>query len=575
MKTVFLVRCHAFDAMAQNVAVSLSDAGADVVVVVDERKAVADTAPFAKISLNDAELAALDLQGLPADWGWLCGDVWYYAARRHLPDVSHFCLVESDVFFAENAAKLFVQTVAQHPSDLLAAALGPREAVPKYSKGLRRLGQDPYVGCYFPVTRCSAQAIDWMLALRRRSIAARIAEKTNDEALLAAATGAGGFVWQSLNDLLPDLFAPATFATNPPHLAEALRRGKATAAVYHPAIELDVMLDRIASGDRGYSLHRLRRVRQMANAQELDVIDAALAAKDAGASAFPHQPARFVALARDLGLKDAITVLDVGANPLIEGTAPYVPLLRAGLASVFGFEPQADALTALNAGKSQNETYFPDAVGDGTPATLHLYAAQGFTSLYPIDADSARYLGFGKSVRPAGRIDLLTRRLDDVAEIPPVDLLKIDVQGAETQIIAHGRAKLAQALVVITEMRMFPIYRGEPRFGDLAAELHLQGFEFLRFATLKHVALTRRHRGNLRRSEFAQAVDGDAIFVRDLRNMATFDDESLKKLAVIADAVIDNADLTISILEQLEDRGVIAATLIPDYLSRLPADRRR
>lgn len=568
MHTVFLVRCQAFDAMARNVAMSLSEAGADVVVVVDERKAVADTTPFPKISLNDFELTTLGLQDLPPDWGWLCGDLWYYAARRHLPEITHFCLVESDVAFSANAATLFVQAVRDDPSDLLAAALGPRETAPKYSRGLKALGYDPQMGCYFPVTRCSASAIDWMHDLRRRSVAAGVAPLINDEAILCAATQAGSFVAGSLNDLLPDLFRRGTFATNPPHLAEAVQRYSERAGVYHPAIPLDIVLDRIATGDRNYSRHRMRQVLKGATADVSALITRALDTATADAP-------RFGMLARALGLEDAITVLDIGANPLIEGTAAYVPLLRAGLAAVFGFEPQATALEALNAQKSDAETYFPDAMGDGTPATLHLYAAQGFTSLYPVDEDSVRYLGFGKGARPVGKVDLVTRRLDDIAEIPPVDLLKIDVQGAETQIIAHGRAKLAQALVVITEMRMFPIYQGEPRFGDLAAELHRQGFEFLRFASLKHVALSRRHRGHLRRSEFAQAVDGDAIFVRDLRNMAAFDDDSLKKLAVIADAVINNADLTIAVLEHLQDRGTIPATLIPDYLSQLPAGRRR
>lgn len=575
MKTVFLVRCHAFDVMAHNVAMSLSDAGADVVVVVDERKAVADTTPFPKISLNDAELAMLGLQGLPPDWGWLCGDVCYYAARRHLPEATHFCLVESDVFFAGNSATVFVEAMKMNASDLLAAKFVDRPTPPKYSNGLPSLGFDIAWGYYYPVTRCSATVVDWMLPVRQRSIAIGTASRVNDEALFAAAVQINTFSVQHLEDLLPQTFNNKAYVHNPPYLMEAAKRGAHADVVLHPVISLERVIDRIFNSDKNYNGHRLRRVRQMANAQELEMIDAALAAKDIGATESPHRPARFVTLARELGLDDPITVLDVSANPLIEGTAAYVPLLRAGLAMVFGFEPQAKALEALNAQKSDGETYFPDAVGDGTPATLHLYAAQGFTSLYPIDEGSARYLGFGKGANLAGTVDLVTRRLDDIAEIPPVDLLKIDVQGAETQIIAHGREKLAQALVVITEMRMFPIYRGEPRFGDLAAELNRQGFEFLRFASLKHVPLSRRHRRRLRRSQFAQAVDGDAIFVRDLRNMATFDDESLKKLAVLADAVIDNADLTISVLELLEDRGAVPATLIPDYLSLLPASRRR
>jgi FkbM family methyltransferase len=568
VKTVFLVRCHAFDTMARYVAMSLADAGADVVVVVDERKAVAETTPFSKISLNEAELASLGLQDLPPDWGWLCGDVCYYAARRHLPEATHFCLIESDVAFSANAAALFVQAVQNDPSDLLAAALGPRESAPKYSRGLRALGLDPRVGCYFPVTRCSVEAIDQMHDLRRRSITAGVAALTNDEAILCAAIQQGRLVALSLNELLPDLFTARTFATNPPHLAEAVHRYAARAAVYHPAIPLDVVLDRIATGDRGYSQHRLRQVLKGANADESSLITRAFNAVTSSAP-------RFALLARALRLGDLISVLDVGANPLIEGTAPYAGLLRAGLAKVYGFEPQADALAALNAARSDNETYFPDAVGNGESATLHLYDGQGFASLFAVDEDSARFLGFGKGARPVGTMPLVTRRLDDIVEIPPVDLLKIDVQGAETQVIAHGRDKLAQALVVITEMRMFPIYTGEPRSGDLEAELNRQGFEFLRFATFKHVPLSRRHRTSLRRSEFAQAVDGDAIFVRDLRKIATFDDDSLKKLALIADAVIDNADLTISVLEVLEDRGVIPATVIPDYLSAVPANRRR
>ncbi|MBR2573843.1 MAG: FkbM family methyltransferase [Loktanella sp.] len=575
MKTVFLVRCHAFDVGARHVANSLSEAGAQVVMVVDERRAVADTGSFAKISITDQVLADLDLTGLPENWGWLCGDVWYYVAAPHFPDATHLCLVESDVAFAGDAAAQFVQAMLDDPTDLLAAELGAFPATPKYSKGLATLGRDTLVGCYFPVTRCSAGAITRMFDLRRESIAKGVSHTLNDEAVLASVAHAEDFSFQSLNELLPDLFRRKNFYTNPPNLLEAILRGDTTTAVFHPAVPFDLVLARIYSPDKNYNRFRLRRILPVLNAEESNVLLARLEAKEQAEATLLQPVLPFALLARELGLHDPITVLDIGANPLTNGSAPYIALLQAGLAQVFGFEPQPDALAALNAGKSEMETYFPDAVGNGEPATLHLYHAQGFASLFKINEYSARYLNFGKWVEPVGEIALNTRKLDDIAEIPPVDLLKIDVQGAETQIIAHGRAKLAQALVVITEMRMFPIYQGEPRFGDLAAELHGQGFEFLRFAPLHHVPLTRRHRGNLRRSEFAQAVDGDAIFVRDLRNMATFDDESLKKLAVIADAVIDNADLTISILEQLEDRGVIPATLIPDYLSRLPADRRR
>ena len=126
------------------------------------------------------------------------------------------------------------------------------------------------------------------------------------------------------------------------------------------------------------------------------------------------------------GAGHPIRVLDVGANP-IEGDPSYKALLDAGHATVTRFEPQADALAALNAAKSANETYLPDALGDGHDHQLHLYHHSGFTSIFPPDAASADLLGFGRSMAVTGSIPLPTRKLDDIAEISAIDFLKIDV----------------------------------------------------------------------------------------------------------------------------------------------------
>ena len=163
----------------------------------------------------------------------------------------------------------------------------------------------------------------------------------------------------------------------------------------------------------------------------------------------------------------------------------------------------------------------------------------------------------------------------DIGFFDFVDFLKIDVQGSEKSILEHGRKKLAQACAVQTEVRMFPLYEGEPRYGGLEAELADQGFEFLRFATLKHVCLARRFRKRLKRHDFAQAVDGDAFFVRDLRKVARYKGDQLKKLAIIADAIIGSHDLTLFALEVLQDRGQIDATVIDAYFAAIPEEHLR
>lgn len=265
----------------------------------------------------------------------------------------------------------------------------------------------------------------------------------------------------------------------------------------------------------------------------------------------------------------SIRVIDVGANP-IEGDAPYKGLLDKGYATLTGFEPQPEALAKLNAVKSEAETYHPNALGAGGPATLHLYAHSGFTSLYAIRPDIAGLVGFRRATRKAGTLEVTTDRLDDLAAVPPADYLKIDVQGAELAIISNAKAKLAEAVLIQAEVRFLPLYDGEPGFGDLDRELRAQGFLFHDFAFLKRQALQTPSSARLRRRAFRQAVDGDAFFVRDLTNVGDMTDAQLWRLAVLAQAVVGSPNLALFALDALAARKAVPADAADGYLALLP-----
>lgn len=269
-----------------------------------------------------------------------------------------------------------------------------------------------------------------------------------------------------------------------------------------------------------------------------------------------------------------VQIVDVGANP-IEGDAPYLRLLEQGLAHVTGFEPQPEPLAELNARKSDNETYHPYALGAGGAADLHVYHHSGFASLFCIDQNIAKLLGFQRATRETAVLPVTTHRLDDVPGIDRIDFLKIDVQGAEAAIIANARDRLCDAVLIQTEVRFVPLYEGEPCFAGLDIELRGQGFLFHDFAFLKRVPLQSKAAEALRPSMRRQVLDGDAFYVKDLSNPDAYSDDQFRRLALLADMVMQDAGLVLLCLEALETRAAIKRGTAQRYLAQLPAALKR
>ncbi|WP_328292714.1 FkbM family methyltransferase [Kineococcus sp. NBC_00420] len=258
-------------------------------------------------------------------------------------------------------------------------------------------------------------------------------------------------------------------------------------------------------------------------------------------------------------------VVDIGANP-IDGDPPYAPMLAAGLCTVVGFEPQADALAKLHAAAGPHERYLQHAVGDGGGHELKVTWMNGMTSLFEPDVARLSALNeFARYGQVLERIPVATTRLDDVPDLGPLDLLKIDVQGSELMVFQNGRRTLADAVAVHTEVSFVPLYQDQPLFADVDAELRAQGFLPHAFAAVKRWPISP---GVLDGNIFAthqQLLEADVAYVKDFGQLGELSTQQLTHLALLAHHVYASPDLVVRCLVELVGRGDVDGEVVPAY----------
>ena len=276
-------------------------------------------------------------------------------------------------------------------------------------------------------------------------------------------------------------------------------------------------------------------------------------------------------LAQTLAPARLTAIVDVGANP-IDGDPPYKAMLAAGLCEVTGFEPQAGALARLEKSMGPHERYLPYALADGTQRILHVCELEGMTSLLvPDAAQLALFNLFPIWGTVKDRIPVTTRKLDDIAEITQLDFLKMDVQGAEQEVLAHGRAKLKDTVVIQTEVSFVPLYHGQPAFGEIDLMLRELGFLPHSVTGTKIWPLSPMVVGNEPNRGIRQLLETDMVYVRDFSKPENMTAEQWKHLALIAHHCYGSYDLVLKAILTLMQLGAVPADANRRYLASLPA----
>ncbi len=264
-----------------------------------------------------------------------------------------------------------------------------------------------------------------------------------------------------------------------------------------------------------------------------------------------------------------IEIVDVGAMWLGPEHVAYRALLKPGLARVVGFEPVKAECDRLNAMGMKDQVYLPYFIGDGTERDFYECTEYPMnSSLYrPNLALLSKLNELAELMAHKEPVRVRTMRLDDLAELEDVDYIKADVQGAELDVFRGAEKRLAQAVVVESEVEFLEMYVGQPMFADVDAFLRSRGFAFHTFSGLagrafKPVLVNRDPLASIN-----QRVWGNAVYVKSFMNFEAIPAQKLLRLAVIAHEAYHSYDLTALALEAYDAQT--KAGLHPIYMSRL------
>lgn len=192
---------------------------------------------------------------------------------------------------------------------------------------------------------------------------------------------------------------------------------------------------------------------------------------------------------------EKISVIDCGAKG---GTEAEKWSFSGDRVIIYGFDPDEDECTRLNSeaeARGLQHYYYPICLGQSDQQSRKFYMTkQAYShSLYqPDEKQVSRWKQFqeGKLVCTRDNLgidkvtEIQTTSLDtwaDTYNIAEIDFIKMDVQGAELEILKGAKKLLQTVLGMEVEVEFVPLYVDQPLFADVDIFLRKEGFSFFDF----------------------------------------------------------------------------------------------
>jgi len=176
---------------------------------------------------------------------------------------------------------------------------------------------------------------------------------------------------------------------------------------------------------------------------------------------------------------------DVGAH-IGESVLYFNKLFNNPL--IYSFEPSPESFKILKNNNYKNNICFNYAISNITGNTVFYENQISHTnSLVKINSLSVDSIKKQKTINT--KINIKAKKLDDFCseeKINKIDLLKVDVQGAETLVFEGSQNILINTRVVIVEICFFDYYENKGGFFDIEKFLKPKGFSLFSISEISY-----------------------------------------------------------------------------------------
>ena len=240
-----------------------------------------------------------------------------------------------------------------------------------------------------------------------------------------------------------------------------------------------------------------------------------------------------------------IHIVDIGAR--FTEDERYSGLMERGVGHLTGFEQDESQLPALK-GRYPNHEFISAFIADGSERTFYRCYYEGCSSLFRPDPEIInQFVGIatteGSNFEVISEEKVQTKRLDEFNGIKVCDYLKIDVQGAELDVLRGAAETLKNCLVVEIEVEFVPLYENQPLFSDVDNFMRRHGFFLHRLIDISGRAFHPFAVPGDPVKPVSQFLWADAVYVRKFTSFNQLEPQMLLKLAVLVHEVYNSVDL--------------------------------